>query len=137
MATYRLPPRLSLEQFLPWVALIILFTFSYAKFFQVPYTGFAWNVSDGQILKVFGAPNSNGVLRAGDRIISIGGVPLDHIRDELTEVPFAETRPGEIVQLLIERGGLQFSVAWTFPSLNHEELLTCFTCGPKTLAGNS
>jgi hypothetical protein len=66
---------------------------------NVPYAGFDWSRS--AVLRVdAGSPADRAGLRAGDRILSIGGVPVDNLR-ALQQQPRAAI--GETRMLLVER----------------------------------
>ncbi|MCW5876779.1 MAG: hypothetical protein KIS85_07845 [Anaerolineales bacterium] len=54
-------------------------------------------------------------LQVGDRILMVGDQPWDVLRLEQAPHPLALPRPGEVVELLVERDGLTRLVTWQAP----------------------
>lgn len=57
---------------IPWLALAVLLTYSYTKFFQHPY-GFRW-ANPGTIEYLFVYPNPP-TLQVGDQLVQVGQMP--------------------------------------------------------------
>lgn len=106
--------RLSVESVLPWLTLVILLTYSYAKFFRPSY-GFRLNPDTGLVVFVFDdqpAPT----LRENDRIVKIGSITLEEFQADLKRSLFEGYEPGDIVPLTIERGVQTLRIDWVYPS---------------------
>ncbi len=103
------------ELAIPWLVLIILLTYSYAKFFMHPY-GFRWS-SAGIVEFLFVYPDPP-TLQVGDRLVQIGDVRWADFSADLRKTFFDGARAGDIVPIMVERGGQALTVPWTYPGLN-------------------
>lgn len=121
--TGALPPAGSIislvEQGAGLLVLAILMMFTYALFFHVPYIGFDWTATNGRVLKVF----VKGPLKADDRLIRIGSITLTDFAADLRQIAFDRAQPGDVVPLLVQRGGEFLEIQWAFPGFNQNELL--------------
>jgi signal transduction histidine kinase len=124
MAKYASRYWISLENTIPWCVLVVLATFTYAVFQQVPYAGFDWNYPDGRVFEIYVSTPPNSSLQLGDRLIKIGPTSLAGFQSDLRQTLFAGVQPGQAVPLLIQRGDSQpTTVYWTFPGFNLNEAL--------------
>lgn len=122
MKTVETPLRTNFELVLPWLILVILLVYSYAKLFEHPYVGFRWENS-GRIMVVFvnrQAPNS---IQVEDRLIQVGSTRMDDYIADDGKLLFSGYRPGQVVPLTIERGGQQMTIDWELPGFNEAEFL--------------
>jgi len=109
------------EQVLPWVVLAIILLYTYVKFFQAPYIGFRW-ASNGQVALLFTTGNSLTPLQISDRLLQADSVTWTEFKQDLRK-PFIEhVRPGQVIQLRIERGGQQIMIPWVIPGPNSGEI---------------
>ena len=111
----------TLEHALPWVVLIILLFYTYAKFAQHPYSGFRLS-TDGHI-ETFYVSKEEQPLREGDRIIQIDSLRWEDFKADYRKTIFKGVQPGQVVQLVIERDDLQTKVLWVYPGPNPLEVL--------------
>ena len=102
------------EQVLPWLVLLILFLYSYAKFFGHPY-GFRWTGSDGAIIYVFDQ-QPEPTLQVDDRILQIGDVTWEQFRTNLRRTFFDGVKPGEVVPIVVDRNGEIKNIEWVVPA---------------------
>ena len=58
---------LLVEQILPWLVLVILVLYTYAKFYEHAYVGFRAN-SDGEVLLIFVDAGEKSELQIGDNL---------------------------------------------------------------------
>ncbi len=103
------------ELAIPWLVLIILLTYSYTKFFMHPY-GFRWS-SAGTVEFLFVYPEPP-TLQVGDRLLQIGDVRWNDFNSDLRKTFFDGARAGDIVPIMVERGGQALTIHWTYPGLN-------------------
>lgn len=113
--------RYILEYALPWVVLAILLFYTYAKFAQHPYSGFRLS-TDGQVV-TFYIKNTEHLLEVGDRVIQIDALLWEDFKADYRKTIFERVQPGQIVSLVIERGGQQLKIPWEFPGPNLLEVL--------------
>jgi signal transduction histidine kinase len=110
-----------IEMSLPWFILVLLLAYTYAFFFRVPYSGFYFNPSNGQILEIYIKSTHSAALQQGDIIEKIGSVSrADYIADS-TRTFFNSVLPGQVVAIDILRNGQLVTIPWVFPGFNREE----------------
>jgi signal transduction histidine kinase len=103
-----------LEYALPWFTLLILLTYSYAKFFAHTY-GFRWDSETGILFHVFDE-QPEPTLKVDDRILRIGNVGWKEFKSDLQSTFFQGARPGNVVPIVVERDGQKLTIPWTYPS---------------------
>lgn len=113
------------EYLIPWLVLAFLLVFTYATFFLVPYVGFDFNPSTGEVMIVF-AQGPAAELQVGDKILSVASVPWEVSRADPHTNLFEGVRSGVVLPLEISRDGQQISVNWKIPGLNSGEFLQRF-----------
>jgi len=109
-----------LEFSLPWLVLVILLTYTYAKFFEHPY-GFGWDYN-GSIERVF-VIQQEPTLRLGDQLVQVGPLRWDEYRNDLHKTLFEGVQPGEIEQVTVERNGDLLTIPWRLPGTNSGEVM--------------
>jgi len=100
---------------IPWLVLAILLTYSYTKFFQHPY-GFRWR-STGIVEYLFVHPDPP-TLQVGDQLIQVGPLRWADFNVDLRRTFFDGAKAGDIIPIVVERGGQTLTIPWTFPGLN-------------------
>ncbi len=111
-----------LEQSLPWLVLIILLLYDYAKIFEHPYTGLRWNTG-GEIESIFMEGNPQNPLKVGDRLLQVGAMSLSEYSKNYGASLFGDAQQGQVVELVIERDGRQITLPWRVPGVNNAEML--------------
>jgi signal transduction histidine kinase len=114
--------RSSSERYLPWLVLAFLLVFTYATFFQVPYVGFDFNPTNGELLDVFIASPQGAGLQPGDFIQRIGDISWDEIMASTRQPIFEGVAAGDLLPLDILREGQEISLLWRIPGPNSQEL---------------
>jgi signal transduction histidine kinase len=99
----------------PWLVLAILLTYSYSKFFLHTY-GFRWQ-STGNVEYLFVYPNPP-TLQVGDKLVQVGQVRFVDFNADLRKTFFDGARTGDIIPIVVERGGQTLTIPWTYPGLN-------------------
>ncbi len=84
-----------IEFTIPWLALVILLTYSYSKFFMHPY-GFRWSPANGVVEYLFVDPQPP-TLMVGDQLIKVGPVSWPDFRDDLRKTFFDNARRGDVI----------------------------------------
>jgi signal transduction histidine kinase len=107
------------EHVLPWLVLVILLTYTYAKFFRHSY-GFRVEPSTGLIVFVFDE-QPEPTLKVNDLVLQIGSVLWEDFDANLSRSFFEGYKPGDTVSIQVERGGQQIDISWKYPHSNEEE----------------
>jgi signal transduction histidine kinase len=118
-----LPYQRGFERILPWFVLAILLSYTYARFFQVPYTGFDFNPSDGQVVDVFIQPVGAGPLRTGDHLLQVGSLSWESFRQDARQPWLDGAAAGQTIQLTVRRDGQEIPIAWVLPGANLPEVI--------------
>lgn len=113
---------LFIDYVLPSFVLLFLFIYTYAKFFEHPYTGFRLN-SDGTVFTIFVDQHTRPILQVGDRVIEINSVKWEEYRGDLRKTVFDHIQPGQIINLLVKRGDQEVLISWEFAGFNTKEVL--------------
>lgn len=109
------------DYLLPALVLLVLIAYTYARFFVVPYIGFQFNGSDGQIVEIF---TETGDLQMGDLLRQVNEVSHEEFHANLGKGWLLDFEPGEQIHLVIDRGGALREVDWVVPGFNLGEFLT-------------
>jgi signal transduction histidine kinase len=112
-------PLLVFDKFWPWIVLVLLLVYTYAKFFEHPYIGFRAG-PPGDVILIFDR-GAQSALHIGDRIIQIDSIRWEDFRYDLRMSIFGDVRPGQVLSLLIERGSEQISIPWKVVGFNLPE----------------
>lgn len=111
-----------LEKVLPWAVLAILLVYTYAKFTQHPYSGFRLS-ADGHVFAIYVTNTGQPPLMQDDKVIQIGSLRWEDFKVDLRRTLFDGVQHGQVVPLLIERGGQQMRISWVFPGPNPREII--------------
>lgn len=101
------------EYVVPWLVLVILLTYLYAKFFQHSF-GFRVDPSTGLVLNVFDR-QPEPTLKVDDRVLRIGSMTWEEFDADLSRFLLEGYSPGDIVPIKVERDGQQIDVFWNYP----------------------
>lgn len=112
-------PRIA-QNLISITVLALIFAYTYAYFFETPYSGFALHPSTGETLEIF-LDDSPAPLQIGDRITNIGDVSWKEYQSDPTVVFFENTQPAEVVEINILREGKPLTIPWTFPGFNRRQ----------------
>ena len=118
--------RISGEHVLAVFVLAVLMAYSYAKFFVLPYAGFEFDPSNGEVIEVFTDEAPGVGLQAGDRILQVGSVRWEAFDADLRQTLINEVRPGETLPMTVWRDGGEITLEWTIPERVREELFERF-----------
>ncbi|MCI0577679.1 MAG: hypothetical protein L0331_15945, partial [Chloroflexi bacterium] len=110
----------ALERAGPWLVLLILFIFTYARFIRLPYAGLRYG-PEGEIVELYVGPEAG--VRLDDQLIRVGAVSWADFQNNPRQVLFDGRRRGEIVPLEIQRDGQTVSIAWRFPGPTFQEFI--------------
>ena len=103
--------------------LLFLLVYTYAMFFLVPYAGFQFNVSTGEIVDIFVPQGQTPQLELGDRLASINGVSWEDYKNDL-RLPLPTTlQQGQIIQLVVQGQQGVKTIAWQEPGFTSAEFL--------------
>jgi len=105
-----------------WFVLGLLLVYTAAKFIEHPYMGLRWE-NGGEIIFIFVNGNSDQPVYVGDKLIQIGSVRLTDFQADNLMTLSSIARPRQTIPLVIERGGQQFTISWTIPGPNVDEIL--------------
>lgn len=114
------------ELVIPWLVLAFLLAFTYATFFLVPYVGFDFNPSTGEVMIVFAPAHVSGDLQVGDRILRINSVTWEETRADTHRNPFEGVKSGGTLALEVLRGEEILSLLWEIPGLTSSEFIQRF-----------
>jgi signal transduction histidine kinase len=103
-----------------------LLGFTYGILFVVPYAGFYFNPSDGEILVIYKNQGAAPGLQEGDFIEEIGPVTWNEYRQNKNVSFFQGVQPGEVTTVIVRRGTEHVSVAWVLPGFNQTEFSARF-----------
>lgn len=104
--------------------LILLLWFTYVFFVKVPYAGFYFNPTNGEVVDVY--TGTNGLLHKGDVIKQIDNVSWNSYKSDATRRFFVGTHIGQAVHILISRNGHSLTVSWPYPGFNQAEFRARF-----------
>jgi signal transduction histidine kinase len=112
---------LTFHRLLPWVVLVVLVIYTYAKFYEHPYVGFRVS-SQGIVILIFTKEGEGSGLQIGDRLVQVDSIRWADFQSDLRKRLFPTLQPGQKLSLLIEREGNEIPIAWSVPASNSEEL---------------
>jgi signal transduction histidine kinase len=111
------------ELALPLLVFGALVVLTYGIFFQMPYSGFFFNPSDGRVLSIYEQGDPVDGLKVGDVLKQIGPVTWDMYFKNGGQTLFDGVQPGQIIDITVERDGQAEPVTmhWRFPGFNDAE----------------
>ena len=106
---------------LPSFVLVILLIYTYAKFFEHPYTGFRLD-SAGNVFLIFVEQQTEPELQVGDQVIEINSVKWEDYQEDLRLKIFKNATPGKVIELLVKRENQNISIPWIVAGPNLGEI---------------
>jgi signal transduction histidine kinase len=98
------------------ITLAILAGFTVGTFTLIPYIGFYFNPNTGEVTDVY-APGTS-FLQSGDVLVKVGDVPFSAYKEDASLALFpSDLQKGDIVPLLIDRGGSPAKIDWVIPGM--------------------
>ncbi|MDW7984209.1 MAG: GAF domain-containing protein, partial [Acidobacteriota bacterium] len=88
--------------------------YAYVFIARTPYAGI-WLHGSWRVEAVEPSAEGRGLIRPGDRILSIGGLSYADSQSDRRRVPFAGFRPGDRVPIRLIRDGREQLVEWPLP----------------------
>jgi len=112
------------EFFVPIAALGILLIYSYARFFIIPYVGFQFYGSTGEVIEIDVDQSAAPFLEVGDILVAVNGESWADIQESQKENPLARVQPGETVSLDVQGAEGPKHVEWKTSGFNMPEFWT-------------
>ena len=112
--------RMIVEFALPWFVLAVLLIYTYVSLFEHT-CGFDWE-TNGQVYEVYvnqPAPD----IKVGDQLVKVGSLTWDEFHNDLRKTFFDGVKKGQVVPVVVQRGGQLITVQWILPGSNRGELL--------------
>ncbi len=119
-------PRPIFEIIIASLAFAVLIAYTFAKFLALPYAGFVFDTTSGELKRVF-VEASPDALQVGDRLLQIDDLPYSDYKTSLLMPLLNKSEPGDIVQITIQRDDQTLTVPWTIPGWTQEEFLDRFS----------
>ncbi|MBL8099462.1 MAG: hypothetical protein JNK81_09780 [Anaerolineales bacterium] len=114
------------ETLISLFVLFILFFYTYGILLVAPYSGFSFNISNGQIVEIYSQVEQTPTLQLGDVLLQVGDISWeDYIKDSRL-VFFEGVQVGEIVIVIVNRNGTEITVPWKFSGFDKAEFQTRF-----------
>lgn len=107
----------------PVLALLFLLLYSYANFFVMPYLGFDYNSTDGEVQNVWIERPVIQSLQQGDRLLLVGSLTWTAFIADNRLALLNRGEPGDFIEIRVQRGDREITVPWTLPGPNMVELI--------------
>ncbi|MCW5877626.1 MAG: hypothetical protein KIS80_02010 [Anaerolineales bacterium] len=111
------------EIFLPAFVLWVLFVFTYARFYSIPYLGFEYRGVSGEITEVH-LPEMG--LEVGDEIMAVNGRAWSQATSRVGLHLLALSQPGDVLLLDVRQGESVSSVTWQVAGATPSEFSSRF-----------
>jgi len=89
--------------------------------FAVPYSGFYFNPSDGEILEIYENKESSTGLKVGDFIERVDRVSWSQYRENSNVSFFRGVHAGDTITIVVRRDGQLTTIEWVFPGFSNAE----------------
>jgi signal transduction histidine kinase len=106
--------------------LVIMLFFTYGIFVRAPYSGFYLDPNNGRLMSLYIEREDPEALQKGDMVRQIGEVSWEEYYGNRRQPFFEGIKPGEIVEIVVDREGTQLTIAWEFPGFNQNEFNSRF-----------
>ena len=104
-----------------FLVLALLLAYTVVYIFGVPYSGFYFNPTNGEVLVIYTSGSNEDALLPGDIIQQVGAVTLDDLDQDASQTLLADKQPGETVQIVVLRNNQAHKIDWTLPGFNTTE----------------
>ena len=108
------------QYLIPWLVLLVLLFYSYAKFVKTPYVGFEF--SQGKITILF-LPTTSDSLQIGDQLLWVGDVEISEFNNDFSLQIFDDVHKGILVPIILDRDGKTIEVDWGIPGPDRLQIL--------------
>ena len=112
-----------MESTLPWVCLVILITYTYVFFLQVPYAGFLFSGPRSEIYLIHTSPSQGTGLQLGDEILQVNAIRMEVFRMNHYLSLFEGVQPGDNVRIIVQRNAEELTILRSFPGFTSSELV--------------
>lgn len=102
--------------------LAVLVFYSLVKIFLFPYMGFKHHPTLGYVGEIYAASTTQPQLQVGDLLLQAGSVTWEEYRNDARLAFFQAYKPGDIVQLVVQRGDQRITIPWLIATPTLEEI---------------
>ena len=102
------------ELIIPTFVFLILVWYTYGVLFVDPYSGFAFNNSNGRVVEIYSHLEQTPTLQIGDVLIKIGPATWESYKRDAWVLFFEGVQPGNIVEITVNRNGAETVIPWKF-----------------------
>jgi signal transduction histidine kinase len=99
----------------------LLLWFTFVFFIRVPYAGFYFNPTNGEVVDVYVETDITGFLRDGDIIRRVGDISWERYRGDATQSFFDGIQKGQFVNISIIRNEQALDILWPYPGFTVAE----------------
>lgn len=97
---------------IPILVLLLLVLYTYGILFVDPYSGFAFNNSNGRVVEIYSQQTPS--LQVNDVLIKIGPVTWESYKKDARVRFFEGVQPDDIVEIIVNRNGTEITIPWKF-----------------------
>jgi len=102
----------------------VLLLYSYARFFVVPYLGFQFNSTAGEVVEIYVLQDSPPFLELGDKLLQVNDHTWQDHLEHLDLDLFAGAKTGETLFLRLEEINGTKTLYWNIPGFTSSEFLS-------------
>jgi hypothetical protein len=107
-------------------ALLPVLIYTIAHFFFVPYTGFDFNPTTGEVIEFEGTPPP-GTLQRGDVLVQVGSIPWEAYNTDLRQPLIDPAEEGTLIPIRILRNGTEQQITWQLLPANSQSIALRFS----------
>lgn len=104
------------------VAALLLF-YVFVRFFGVPYVGFHFTGTSGEIVSIYEVHPESDPVQLGDELLVVGGADWEEYSVSLRDRLFMDQDPGEVVEISVLRDGREIDIDWVLTGFNIPEFM--------------
>lgn len=121
-------PRRSLFTYhpLPLLVLLLLLFYTFAHFLVVPYAGFNFNPTTGEVVSI-DIPDPVSDLQVGDQLLQVGSVSWEQYDTNLNQPLIQNAEADTQIPITVLRNGTEQTVMWKIPGPNGQLVGLRFT----------